>query len=274
MPQFGAVAAAFGQQPHSGQHHMLPMQFGQAFVPTGKLPDWSTPATTAFPPAPAGQAPLFGGSVAPAPGAFAPSTMTAMPQVQVRFNPATGHPLGQPGSDAAAHAALGAHTPRAMMEKAVSGQPERDVRPTVGRRPSTPHRPAGTRTLPPPSMPSGAERIARWASGRRVWVFWALARLSRPSRAGGGRRPPRAPPSHPPSPSPTASLPQPAYGKSGHTARHRRPRPRGRAAGIASGVVRVARRAPHRVVARHAHPDLRYGMLGKGSAVGKAARRG
>ena len=107
MPQFGAVAAAFGQQPHSGQHHMLPMQFGQAFVPTGKLPDWSTPATTAFPPAPAGQAPLFGGSVAPAPGAFAPSTMTAMPQVQVRFNPATGHPLGQPGSDAAAHAALG-----------------------------------------------------------------------------------------------------------------------------------------------------------------------
>jgi hypothetical protein len=54
---------------------------------------------------------------------------------------------------AAAQAVEGASTPRAMMEKAVSAAPAAEVRPTVGRRPTTPHRPAGTRTDPPPSMP-------------------------------------------------------------------------------------------------------------------------
>ena len=43
--------------------------------------------------------------------------------------------------------------PNAMIENALSGQPVRAVRPTVGFRATTPQRAAGTRTDPPPSMP-------------------------------------------------------------------------------------------------------------------------
>lgn len=44
--------------------------------------------------------------------------------------------------------------PKLMMEKAFSGQCAVDVRPTVGRRPNTPHSADGTRTEPPPSIPA------------------------------------------------------------------------------------------------------------------------
>ena len=43
--------------------------------------------------------------------------------------------------------------PKLMMEKAFSGQFLVEVRPTVGRSPTTPHSAEGTRTEPPPSMP-------------------------------------------------------------------------------------------------------------------------
>jgi hypothetical protein len=54
---------------------------------------------------------------------------------------------------AAASPTVGAMTPTAMIVKAVGGTPVRAVRPTVGRSAATPHSAAGTRTLPPPSMP-------------------------------------------------------------------------------------------------------------------------
>ena len=44
--------------------------------------------------------------------------------------------------------------PKLIMEKAFSGQLAVDVRPTVGRSPTTPHSADGTRTEPPPSMPA------------------------------------------------------------------------------------------------------------------------
>ncbi len=44
--------------------------------------------------------------------------------------------------------------PKLMMEKAFSGQLAVDVRPTVGRNPTTPQSADGTRTEPPPSMPA------------------------------------------------------------------------------------------------------------------------
>ena len=47
--------------------------------------------------------------------------------------------------------------PKLMMEKAFSGQCCVEVRPTVGRSPTTPHSADGTRTLPPPSMPACAQ---------------------------------------------------------------------------------------------------------------------
>ena len=44
--------------------------------------------------------------------------------------------------------------PKLMMEKAFSGQCCVEVRPTVGRSPTTPQSAEGTRTLPPPSIPA------------------------------------------------------------------------------------------------------------------------